>query len=131
MSDESKQVEEATEDLTDALCQAQEIFRRLNLGAGVPAEVELEPGCMLGFGKIRDEWLFTIKRTGPVSPTFKRDERLPLTSAPRRLRVMAASKLPELYEKNVEALGTTLKDIEEAIEKVEDFLDAHDKDESK
>jgi hypothetical protein len=108
-----KELDEATEALNQALCDAEDILAQINFGVSVDVLLEAEPMRHLGFHKGK---LVVISPGGEINP---------VTSVSRRLRVLVPARLRELYEALVEESKTQTKSVQAATEIAESFVRAH------
>lgn len=83
----------------------------------MPATIQFPDGGGLRFGKHDGSWRLLYVRGGPA-PTY-----LPLTSAPRRVRVAAMTALPALLAALEQAEEVGEAEVEEAIQRGDRFLD--------
>lgn len=84
----ANQLDDATDGLNDMLSAVEAHLIVLHLG--VRASVSIDTGVELEFGKYDKKWLLAISWPRSSSGAA------PLTSTSRELRLLAASKLPEL-----------------------------------
>lgn len=106
----------AADTLTEALEHAETALSGLRLG--VRAAVPLENEGQLCFSKHNQRWgLYFL-------PSRKPQEYVPIRSAPRRLRVLAAAVLPALADLLIETAAKELEQLEEANRKCAEFLAA-------
>jgi hypothetical protein len=120
----SKTLGLATDDLNEALKQAEEMISRLHLGVTAEVALRMEGGCaqLLIFGK-RDQAWGLYFYDGPFPRTSLSGlEEIPLRSASRAARIRAAHYLPELFEALLREAREQVSIIQETTEKVRAFV---------
>lgn len=111
----------ALDDLNVALREAEQALTKLRLG--VRAEIPFtDPGekGMLGFGKYDKRWLLLYIRH--INAT--EEEEIPLTDAPRDVRLRAVPMLKDLLTALVHVAQEQVERVEEATKKARDFAAA-------
>jgi hypothetical protein len=117
---EPTSLDEATDHLNVKLVDAEALFFRQ--GFSTHTSVSLPDGSFsppvgrLGWGK--HNGAFRLLFYNPYYP----DEPILLSSTSRRIRVMAAHHLDELYEALVEASAGTLEELDRACDTIDNFL---------
>lgn len=99
--------------LNEVLARAEMKLAELQLG--VPAEISLVRGTILGFGKVDGEWRLYMRGE-------KMENRTRLKSASKRHRLAAAGKLGELHARLVEVWHAENGDVKRAIEQAEQAI---------
>lgn len=121
----SKDLGLATDDLNDALKQAEEMISSFRLGVKAEVVMGMEAGSriqLLIFGKRDQAWGFyyydgAFPRTGLSSL-----EEVPLRSASRAVRVRAVAYLPELFQALLREAKEQISIIQEQTEKLRVFV---------
>jgi hypothetical protein len=111
----------ATDDLNEALEQAEAVIHSYKLGvsAFVTVRIEGEIHHMVGFGKKGEEWqLLFYKGPLPKEP----DRIVPLLSASRAARLRSAHYLPELFSALLREAEEQISIIREATDTVLKFV---------
>ncbi len=122
MNDEAREEREETATdarnaivlLTEKLESAESELVGLNFGC--TASVELEPGMLLEFTKKNNVWgLYVSGKSG---------QQQRIRSCSRKARVLIAKVLPQIQEILTSEAKKTIAEVEEAIQLVDDFLQA-------
>ncbi len=107
------QLDAATDLLNKNLSEFEKtlISLRLNVSAGIGLEPDDEDPkafrSRLEFGKFEGDWRITVTRD---------DQVMLLTRAPRSVRMLAASRLPQLFEGLVKAMNNELSAVKQKTE---------------
>lgn len=107
LNKETDALNEAIQRLEDQLAEAKvgvSLWIGFKTSAGDPWE--------LGYGKHGDDWFITVRR--PESDQYPGGDPIVLTSAPRLIRVEAASHLDELLHEIKNRLETLIKSVRTA-----------------
>ena len=109
---------EPTDTLNRKLTEVRDQLRRLNLGVKTCIDISIsrtEPRVLLYWGRFDKEWDLFTRREGVAAALLK---------SSRRMRAVAAKRMPDLLEALFKALDTELQLTEEAIKTTDELLAA-------
>ena len=109
---------EPTDTLNRKLTEVRDQLRRLNLGVKTCIDISIsrtEPRVLLYWGRFDKEWDLFTRREGVDAALLK---------SSRRMRAVAAKRMPDLLEALFKALDTELQLTEEAIKTTDELLAA-------
>jgi hypothetical protein len=109
---------EPTDTLNRKLTEVRDQLRRLNLGVKTCIDISIsrtEPRVLLYWGRFDKEWDLFTRREGVAVALLK---------SSRRMRAVAAKRMPDLLEALFKALDTELQLTEEAIKTTDELLAA-------
>jgi len=134
LSTAATQLNAVSDALGKSVTQLDEALKTLNLGvsAWVTIRLDHDPSGQdysyeeLGYDKVGNKWGITIRtRDGDhTAPEEETVERWLFSEAPRRLRIAAVEKVPELLEALTEQAGETTEKIKNSTAYVRDLAAA-------